>query len=175
MLEVDGILPSPLTPLVLAPTIPEPVYEMQTSALFAMVHSSPQPQSVDTANYARVNPLPSPATSSSSSGELHLHIDSDTISPSVPAGLQSSSQELPLQRTSQVPQQPLLFSTTHTQQYPHQNHKPSLRAFSLGLMKWPQRYNQVTPHQRRLSPIRHTLVGSVEHDHDHSRWSTHRQ
>ena len=112
-LEVDDILPSPLTPLVLAPTVPQPVCKMQTPALFTMAQSSPQPQSVDTANYTWVNPLPSPATSSSSSGELHLYIDSDTSSPSVPTGLQSSSQELPLHGTSQVPQ-PSLFSTAHT-------------------------------------------------------------
>ena len=111
MLEVDDILPTPLTPLVLAPTVPEPVCELQTPALFTMAQSSPRPQSVDTANYARVNPLPSPATSSSSSGELHLYIDSDTSSPSVPTGLQSSSQELLLQGTSQVQQPPPLFST----------------------------------------------------------------
>ena len=86
---------------------------MQTPALFTMAQSSPQPQSVDTANYARVNPLPSPANFSSSSGELHLYIDSDTSSTSVPTGLQSSSQE-PLQGTSQVPQPPPLFSTAHT-------------------------------------------------------------
>ena len=89
MLEVDDILPSPLTPLVLAPTVPEPVCKMQTPILFTMAQSSPQPQSVDTTNYARMNPLPSPATSSSSSGALHLYIDSDTSSPSVPTGLQS--------------------------------------------------------------------------------------
>ena len=64
------------------------------------------------ANYARLNPLPSPATSSSSSGELHLYIDSETSSPSVPAGPQSWSQEL-LQGTSQVPQPPPLLSTAH--------------------------------------------------------------
>ena len=114
MLEVDDILPSPLTPLVMSRTVPEPVCEMQTLALFTMAQSSLQPQSVDTANYALVNPLPSPATSSSSSGELHLYIDSDTSSPSVPTGLQSSSQELLLQETSQVPQPPPLFSTAHT-------------------------------------------------------------
>ena len=68
MLEVDDILPSPLTPLVLAPTVPQPVCEMQKPALFTMAQTSPQPHSVDTANYARVNPLPSPATSSSISG-----------------------------------------------------------------------------------------------------------
>ena len=112
MLEVDDILPSPLTPLVLAPRVPKPVCEMQTPALFTMVQTSPQPQSVDTANYARVNPLPSPATSSSSSDKLHLYIDSDTSSPTVPAGLQSSSQEL--QGTSQVPHPPPLISTAHT-------------------------------------------------------------
>ena len=55
MLEVDDIVPSPLTPLVLAPTVPEPVCEMQTPDLFAVAQSSPQPRSVDTANYARVN------------------------------------------------------------------------------------------------------------------------
>ena len=114
MLEVDDVLPSPLTPLLLAPTVPEPVCEMQTPALFTMAQSSPQPQSVDTVNYARVNPLPSPATSSSSSGELHLYIESDVGSPSVPTGLQSSSQELLLQGTSQVSQPPSLFSTAHT-------------------------------------------------------------
>ena len=114
MLEVDDILPLPLTPFVLAPTVPELVREMQTPALFTMAQSSLQPQSVDTANYARVNTPPSPATSSSSSGELHLYIDSDTSSPSAPTGLQSSSQELLFQGTSQVPQPPPLFSTAHT-------------------------------------------------------------
>ena len=63
MLEVKDILPSPLTPLVFP--VPEAVCEMQTPALFTMAQSSPQPQSVDTATYARVNPLPSTATSSS--------------------------------------------------------------------------------------------------------------
>ena len=78
-----------------------------------MAQSSPKPQSVDTANYARVNPLPSPATSSSSSGELHLYIDSDASSPSVPVGPQSSSQELLLKGNSRIPQPPSLFSTAH--------------------------------------------------------------
>ena len=174
MAEVDDILPSHLTPLVLAPTAPEPVCEMQTpAALFTLTQSSPQPESVDTANYARVNPLPSPATYSSSSGELHLYIDSDTSLPSVPVGLQSSSQELLLQRTSQVPQPPPLFSTTHTGVSTSQP-PPSLRASPHGLIKWPQRNSQVIPHQRRLSPIGRTLVGSVEHDQDHSHYSTHR-
>ena len=76
--------------------------------------SSSQPQSVDTANYARVNQLPSPATSSSSPGELHLYIDSDKSLPSVPVGPQSSSQELLLQGDNQVPQPPPLFSAAHT-------------------------------------------------------------
>ena len=119
MLEVDDILPSPLTPLVLAPTVPEPVCETQTPALFTMAQTSPQPQSVDTANYARVNPLPSPATSSSSSGELHLYIDSDKIPPTVPSGQHSSSQD---------PPSPLI-STTHTAvpstQPPMTTHIPS--------------------------------------------------
>ena len=105
MLDVDDILPSPLTPLVLAPTVPEPVCEMQTAALFTMAQTSPQSQSVDTANYARVNPLPSPATFSSSSGELHLYIDTDTIPSTVPTGPHSSSHEL---------QPPSLISTAHT-------------------------------------------------------------
>ena len=113
MLEVDDILPSPLTPLVLALTVPKPVCERQRPALFMMAQSSPQPQSVDTVNYARVNPLPSPASSSPSSSEPHLYIDSDTSSPSVPTGPQSLSQEL-IQSTSQVPQPPSLFSTAYT-------------------------------------------------------------
>ena len=104
MLEVDDILPSPLTPLVLAHTVPELVCEMHTPALFTMAQTSPQPHSVDTANYARVNPMPSPATSSSSSAELHLYIDSDTSPATVPTGQHSSSQEPPLP----------LISTTHT-------------------------------------------------------------
>ena len=113
MLEVDDILPSPLTPLVLAPTVPEPVCEMQTPALFTTAQSSPQPQSVDTANYARVNPLPSPATSSSSSSQSTCRL-SDTSSPSVPVGTHSLSHEPLLQGSSQVPQPPSSFSITHT-------------------------------------------------------------
>ena len=70
-----------------------------------MAQTSPQPQSLDTANYARVNPLPSTATSSSSSSELHLYIDSNTSPPTVPTGQHSSSQE---------PQPPSLTSTAHT-------------------------------------------------------------
>ena len=101
MLEVDDILPSPLTPLVLQPPVPEPVCEMQTPALFTMAQSSPQPQSVDTVTFARVNPLPSPATFSSS-GELRLYIDSDGNLPSN-LGPPSSSQELLLQGNQPPP------------------------------------------------------------------------
>ena len=79
-----------------------------------MVQYSPQPQSVEMVNYARVNPLPSPAASPSSSGELHMYVDSDTSSPIVPVAPQSLSQELLLQGTSQVPQPTSLFSTAHT-------------------------------------------------------------
>ena len=95
MLEVDDILPSPLTPLVLANTVPEPVCEMQTPALFTMAQTSQQAQSVDTANYARVDLQPSPTISSSSSDELLLYIDSDTSPPTVPTGQHSSSLEPP--------------------------------------------------------------------------------
>ena len=74
---------------------------------------------MDTANYGRVNPLPSSAISSSSSGELHLYIDSGTSSPSDPAGPHSSSQELPT--LSQVPQPPpLATQTTASAQQPIQ-------------------------------------------------------
>ena len=45
-LEVENILHSPLTPLVLPPPVPEPVCEMHTPALFTIAQSSPQPQSV---------------------------------------------------------------------------------------------------------------------------------
>ena len=163
MLEVDDILPSPLTPLVLALTVPEPVCEMQTLALFTTAQSSPQP---------------SPATSSSSWGELHLYIDRVTSSPSVPTGQQSSSQELLLQGTSQVPQLPPLFSTAHTAVSTSQ---PPIQPTNIP--SWADEVataEQVTPHQRRLSPNGRipwsvTLVGSVEHDHDHSHWFTHRQ
>ena len=114
MLQVEDILPSALTLLMLPPPVPEPICEIQTPAPFTMAHSSPQPLSVDTAYFARANPLPSPASSSSSSGELHQYIDSDTSSPSVPVGPQSSSQYLLLQGTNQVPQPPPLFFTAHT-------------------------------------------------------------
>ena len=107
------ILPSPLTPLVLPPPVPEPICEMHTPAIFTMAQSSPQPQSVDTASYARVNPLSSPVIFSSSSGELHLYIDSDTSSPSIAVGPTSSSQELLLQGIIQVPQPTPLFSAAH--------------------------------------------------------------
>ena len=120
-LEVDDILPSPLTPLVLHPTVPEPVCKMQTPALFTMAQASPQPQSVDTANYARVTPLPSAATSSSSSGELHLCIDSDASSLSVLIGLHSSSQEPLPQGNSQAPPPPsslVAHTATPTTQHP---------------------------------------------------------
>ena len=113
MLENEDILPSPLTPLLLPPPVSKPNREKQTPALFTMAQSSLRPQSVDTANHARVNPLPSPAKFSSSSGDLQLYIDSDTSSPSVLVGPQSSSQELSLQGDSQVPHPPLLFSATH--------------------------------------------------------------
>ena len=112
MLKVDDILPPPLTPLVLPYPVPEPVCKKQTPALFTMAQSFPQPQSVDTINYARVNPLPSPATSSSSSGKLHLCIESDTSSPLVTVGPPSSSQELLLQRDQLVRQPPPTFATT---------------------------------------------------------------
>ena len=125
MLEVEDILPSPLTPLVLPPPVPEPVCEMQTSALFTMAQSSPQPQSVDTATYARVDPLPSPATSSSS-GELHLYIDSDGSSPSINLEPTSSSTEL-LIHSHQPPTQASTAITPHTVTVPHssQLHLPS--------------------------------------------------
>ena len=114
MLEVEDILPSPLTPLVLPPPMPEPVCEMQTPALFTVAQSSPQPQSVDTANYARVNPLPSPASSCSSSGELQLYVDTDTSSPSTAVGPTNSSHELLLQGNIQVPLPPPPFPTADT-------------------------------------------------------------
>ena len=75
----------------------------------------PKPQSVDTINHRRMNPLPSTAISSSSSGELYLYIESDTSSHSIPAGPPSSSQELLLQGDQLVPQPPPIFATaTHT-------------------------------------------------------------
>ena len=99
MLDVDDILPSPLTPLVLPPPVPEPVSKMQTLALFTMAQASPQPQSVNLATNARVKPLPLSATSFSSS-ELHLCIGKDTISPTTPTTPLSSSEEHLLQGCS---------------------------------------------------------------------------
>ena len=78
-----------------------------------MAQTSPQPQHVNTINYARVKPLPSPTTSSSSSGELHLYIDSDTCSPPTQTGPHSSSQE-PLPPGSSQTSQPPSFLTIHT-------------------------------------------------------------
>ena len=126
MLEVDDILPSPHNRLVLAPAVPEPVCEMQTPALFTMNQTSPHPQSVDTANYERVNPLPSTTTSSSSSGELHLYIDSDKSLSSISIGQASSSQEM---GHVQISQPPSLNSTVHmvslSQPPPQQTSIPS--------------------------------------------------
>ena len=174
MLEVKELLPSPLTSLVLPPPVSETVYEMQTPALFTMAQFSPQPQPVDTENFASVNPLPSPATSSWSSGELHLYINSDTSSPSIATGPTSSSQELLLQGSIQVTQ-PLHSSLLHTQKWLNHNQHPSLQAFLLGLTKWQQRSSLAAQHQKQLSQIGLTLVGFVDHDHDHSHWFTHRQ
>ena len=91
-----------------------------------MAKSSPEPLSVDTANYAPVNTLPSTATSSSSSGELHLYIDSDTSSPSVQLGQTSSSQELLLQE-HQPSTQTSTVTTPYTMTIPpiSQSHVPS--------------------------------------------------
>ena len=115
MLEVEDILPSTLTLFVLPHQVPERVWEMQTPALFTMAQCSPQPQSMDAANYARVNPLLSPATSSSSSGELHLFIESDTSSPSAPVGPPSSLKQLLLRGEQPVPQPYSIIGTiTHT-------------------------------------------------------------
>ena len=125
MLEVEDILPSPLTPLVPPPPVPEPVCEMQTPGFSTRAQSSPQSQSVDTAFYARVNPLPSPATSSSS-GELHLYIDSDVSSPSIKLGPTSSPQEL-LMQSHQPPTQASNAIPPYTVTMPHssQSHPPS--------------------------------------------------
>ena len=92
MLEVDDILPSPLTPLAVPHPVAETVCEMQSPALFTMTQSSPQPQSVYPASYAWLNPLPSPATSAFFSGELQLYSESETSSPSVPVDPPSSTQ-----------------------------------------------------------------------------------
>ena len=102
MLEVDIILP--LTTLVLCHPVPESVCEMQTPALFTMVQTSPEPQTLDTANYKRVNPLPSPATPSSSSSELHLYFESDTSSASVLVGSRARLKSFFFQGDQPAPQ-----------------------------------------------------------------------
>ena len=129
-MEVDDILPSPLTPLVLAPTVAEPVCKMQTLALFTMAQSSPQPQSVGTANSAQVKPLASPATSSSNSGELHLKIDSDTGSPSIPVGLPSSAEEPLLQGSSQTSHLPPVIAHTAIPATQHPPHSTSISSWA---------------------------------------------
>ena len=129
MLEVEDIFPSPLTPLVLPHRVPEPVCEMHTPALFTMAQFSPQPQSVDTANYW-LHPLPSTATSSSSSGELPLYFESETSSPSAPVGPPSSSQELLLQGNQPVPQPPPIFGATANTTIPISQPPPSPTSIS---------------------------------------------
>ena len=107
MLDVDDILPSTLTPPVLAPPVPKPVCKLQTPALFTMIHASPRPQSLDAPNYElRVNHLPSPATSSSFSGELPLFIGSNSDSLTVVAGSLSLSLELLLPGQQPPPLRP---------------------------------------------------------------------
>ena len=106
MLDVDDTLPSLLTPPLLAPPVTEPVCELQTQAPFTMTHASPQPQSLDAPNYARVNPLPLPATFSSVSEELPLFIGSNSNSPTVVAGTMGLSQELLLQGKQPPPLSP---------------------------------------------------------------------
>ena len=110
MLDVDGILPSPMTPLVLSPPVPEQVCKMQTPALFSISQAFAKTQSVDSATYARVNPLPSPATSSSSSGEVQLYIGGDPSSHTAPTAQLSSSLELLIEGQKPVPQPPQSFT-----------------------------------------------------------------
>ena len=143
---------------------------MKTPALFTMAQSSPEPQSVDTANYARVNPLPSPATPFSSSGELHLYIESDRSSPSIHVGPPTSSQE-PLLQGDHTVSHPYQSS----QRLPRHQRTLSLQLFFPGLIKWPQQNSQATPHQRRSSQIGRTLVESVDQDHNHNHWFIHQR
>ena len=174
VLEVDDILPSPLTPLVLAPTVPKPVCEMQTPAFFTMAQPSPHPKFVDTANYARVNPMPSSATSSSSSDELHLYFDSDTSSPSVPVGPQNSSQGLLLQRDNQVQQPPRLFSIAHTAvSTPQTPPQPTSCPFWADEVAIAQQSGHSTP--ETVIP-NWTYLGRIRaHDHGRSHWYTHQR
>ena len=145
MLEVEDILPSHLTPLVLPHPVPEPECKMQTPSP-SRQQSSPQPPSGNTANYAWVNPLPSPATSSS--GELHLYIDSDTSSPSIHVGPLCSSQE-PLLQADHTVSHPHHSSQLPPQRLVQHYRTLSFQPFLPELMKWPQRKIQATPHQRR--------------------------
>ena len=46
ILDVDDILPSPLTPLVVPPLVPELVYEKQTAVFFTMARAYPQGNSL---------------------------------------------------------------------------------------------------------------------------------
>ena len=137
-----------------------------------MAQSSPQPQPMHTANYARLNPLPSPATSSSSSVELHLYEDRDTSSPSIQVGPPSSSQEQLLQGDDIV-SHPRHISQLLLQRLLQDRHTLSLQLFLPGLMRWPQRNSHVTPHQKHSYPIGRTLVESVDRDHDRNNWFIH--
>ena len=126
MLDFDDFLPLSLTPLVLPLTMPEPVCEMQTPALFTIAHASPQPQSVDLATHIRLISLPSPATCSSSSGEFHLHIGSYKKSPTTPTATLSSSQEFLLHGRQPVPQPtpPFTLAQQQPQSVPHPQTEP---------------------------------------------------
>ena len=115
MQKVEDILPSTLAPLVLPHAVPQPVCVMQTPTFVTVAQSSPHLQSMNRANYARLNPLPSSATCSSSSGENHLYIDSDTSSRSVHVGPLSSSQELLLQSDNTMSHTPHQSSQLPTQ------------------------------------------------------------
>ena len=140
---------------------------MQTPALFTMAQSSPQPQAVDTATYARLNSLPSPATSSSSSGELHLYIDSDGNSPSQNPCPASSSQELLLQGN-----QPPVQASSTAPPYPWQCLTRHSHTFLLGRTMW---NSLLIPHQRQSSPTGRPQEGFVDHNRAHSRRFIHHQ
>ena len=107
---------------------------------------------MDTANYARVNPLPSPATPISKVTGVH---------PRFLLGHQAHHKICSFRETTRCHSHLRYLEQPPTQRFPHHNHNPSLRLSPLGLMKSLQPSSQNVQHLKRSFKTVHTLEGFV--------------